>query len=217
MLAGGEYEATKWYTLGRNSKELVYVMPDNKTVYITDDGTNVALFKFVMDTPKDLSSGTMYGAKMTQTSDENGGTFDIEWIELGSSTQEELKELLDSGITFADIFETAYPSEDSTCPEGFKSVNTGDVLIECLKLKVCMGGILVSSWRLSGAPRQRLPGWSPPCPLHSPTPPRRLPSVCRSTRYGKNCLTDGAPDRSTVYSGSMDPWSGDMLTPVRDG
>lgn len=32
-------------------------MPDNKTVYITDDGTNVGFFKFVADKPKDLSSG----------------------------------------------------------------------------------------------------------------------------------------------------------------
>lgn len=34
------------------------IMPDNKTVYITDDGTNVGFFKFVSDVAGDFSSGT---------------------------------------------------------------------------------------------------------------------------------------------------------------
>ena len=33
------------------------VMPDNKTAYITDDGTNVAFFKFVADKAGDMSAG----------------------------------------------------------------------------------------------------------------------------------------------------------------
>jgi len=33
------------------------VMPDNKTAYITDDGTNVAFFKFVADKAGDVSAG----------------------------------------------------------------------------------------------------------------------------------------------------------------
>lgn len=119
--------------------------------YITDDGSQVALFKFVADAAGDLSSGegawglllgraagqlrgrlcaahgarglggrggeggaapvqasackrwlaarllrprctgTLYGAKATQTSADNGGEFSIEWIELGSHTQDEVK------------------------------------------------------------------------------------------------------------------------------
>lgn len=54
---GGNYTATKWFTTGRTSKELVYVMPDETTAYITDDGDQVGFFKFVMDKPGDLSSG----------------------------------------------------------------------------------------------------------------------------------------------------------------
>ena len=50
-----------------------YIMPDNKTVYITDDGTSKALNIFVMDKAADLSSGTMFAAKLTQTSADNGG------------------------------------------------------------------------------------------------------------------------------------------------
>lgn len=54
---GGAVQAQKWYTMGREAKELVFVMPDNRTVYITDDGTNVGFFKFVADAAGDLSSG----------------------------------------------------------------------------------------------------------------------------------------------------------------
>jgi hypothetical protein len=39
----------KHYAMGRIALELAYVMPDNKTAYLTDDGTNVGLFKFVAD------------------------------------------------------------------------------------------------------------------------------------------------------------------------
>ena len=53
----GTPSVTKWYTLGRNSKETAYVMPDNKTVYITDDGTNVGFFKFIATKAGDLSQG----------------------------------------------------------------------------------------------------------------------------------------------------------------
>jgi hypothetical protein len=63
----------KWRTLGRHQTELPYFMPDNKTVYITDDGQNKALNVFVMDKANDLSSGTMHVAKLTQTSAEAGG------------------------------------------------------------------------------------------------------------------------------------------------
>lgn len=52
-------------------------MPDNKTVYATDDGTNTAFWKFVADKPGDMSSGTLYGAKFFQTSDINYGDFEI--------------------------------------------------------------------------------------------------------------------------------------------
>lgn len=52
-------------------------MPDNKTVYSTDDGTNTAFWKFIMDEPNDMSSGTLYGAKFFQNSDVNYGDFEI--------------------------------------------------------------------------------------------------------------------------------------------
>jgi uncharacterized protein len=82
-----------------------------------------------------MSSGCIDAAKFTQTSDVDAGSFDIEWVQLGCSTQDEL-EPLTTTMTFSDIFETADPSEDATCPEGFTSINQGYSYHECLKLKV---------------------------------------------------------------------------------
>lgn len=56
-LAGGEYKADKWFVTGRMAKELSWVMPDEKTVLHTDDGSNVGLFATTLDKPRDWSSG----------------------------------------------------------------------------------------------------------------------------------------------------------------
>ena len=72
-------QVTKHYAMGRFSKEVGVVMPDNRTVYFGDDGTDRVLFKFVADNAGDLSAGTLYAAKVTQ----DGDTLNLEWIELG--------------------------------------------------------------------------------------------------------------------------------------
>jgi hypothetical protein len=77
--------------MGRFSHEMALVMPDQKTVYHGDDGTDTVLFKFVADTPGDMSAGTLYAAKVTQTADEG---FDLQWIELGSSNNDEIAEAI---------------------------------------------------------------------------------------------------------------------------
>ena len=136
----GNYTVERWYTLGRIARELAYVMPDNRTIYSTDDGDNVGFFKFIADAPADFSSGTLYAAKVNETSDVGGGSFDIEWIELGSATQEELKAMKDN-LTFDAIFDTAEGTENGTCPSGYTSINAGSGAsagFQCLKLKVCM-------------------------------------------------------------------------------
>ena len=59
----------------------------------------------------------------------------MSWISLGHATQAELESLV-SKTTFADIFETATPS-NATCPEGFTSISKRDNALgsSCLKLK----------------------------------------------------------------------------------
>lgn len=133
----------KHYSMGRFAHELAYVMPDEKTVYLSDDGTNGAIFMFVADTAKDLSAGTLYAAKWNQVSGSGLGQAVISWVSLGHTNNASVRALLDpdtnvntnDAIRFADIFDTEAPQTDGTCAtSGFKNVNTtaGN---ECLKLK----------------------------------------------------------------------------------
>jgi len=124
----------KWYTSGRISFELPYIMPNNRTMYMTDDGTNVGFFYAEMDTPGDLSATTLYAAKLDQLSAENGGDFAMSWIKLGSNTQDALAEAIDGGVKFSDLFSTADVQENGECPPSFTSVNQGGDGQECLAL-----------------------------------------------------------------------------------
>ena len=90
------------HCLGRTARELVEVCPDNKTVLMGDDGTNTGLFMFIADKEKDLSSGSLYVAKWTQTSAVAGGTATLSWIKLGSATSAEIKALADT-LSASDI------------------------------------------------------------------------------------------------------------------
>lgn len=86
----------KHFCMGRISHELVQVMPDSRTTLMGDDATNSAYFVFVADKEKDLSSGTLYAAKV-------GAGFSIDpaatsgaaltWIKLGSATSAEIEQL----------------------------------------------------------------------------------------------------------------------------
>lgn len=86
----------KHFCMGRISHELVQVMPDNRTALMGDDATNSGYFVFVADKEKDLSSGTLYAAKV-------GAGFSIDpaaksaapltWIKLGSATSAEIENL----------------------------------------------------------------------------------------------------------------------------
>jgi len=97
----------KHYSMGRFSHELGSVAPDHRTVFFGDDGGNTMLFMYVADKAQDLSAGTLYAAKWLQTSDENGGSADLQWIKLGHASDSEIKAYVDKGIKFSDLFETA--------------------------------------------------------------------------------------------------------------
>jgi len=140
----GSYSVVKHRTLGRVSRELVQLMPDNRTAYQGDDGTYNVLTMFIADKEKDLSSGTLYAAKWNQTSDKNGGEATLTWIKLGSSNNAELTTLANT-LKFSDIFETAPVVKNTdgsyqAAPAGFKQIiarhSSGNV--ENLKLKAGM-------------------------------------------------------------------------------
>ncbi|WP_394828663.1 PhoX family protein [Pendulispora albinea] len=133
----GKTTVKKHPAMGRRALELAYVMPDKKTVYLTDDGTNDIFSMFVADNPGDLGAGTLYAAKWNQTSAAGAphGTATISWIDLGHATDAELADKI-ATTKFADIFEAAAPKAAAPfCDAGFTSVNTDSGKQECLKLK----------------------------------------------------------------------------------
>ncbi len=115
----------KHYCMGRISHELVQVMPDERTVLMGDDATNGGLFMFVADRRRDLSAGTLYVAKWTQTSGVGPGAGDIAWIRLGHATSAEIKAMIDGGIQSSDIMDvkTSDPGHASYTKIRFNNTN----------------------------------------------------------------------------------------------
>jgi len=140
-------QAKKHYGMGRIAWELAYVMPNNKTVYAGDDGTNRGMFRFEADKAGDLSSGTLYIAKLNQTNakattTDGGGEFAIEWKSLGKSSDDEIDSYIRRGIGFADMFEFVSPTATAGLPAPFTQAcaagftpTYADNKYECLKLK----------------------------------------------------------------------------------
>ena len=87
---------TRHYAMGRFSHENGIIMGDGRTVYLSDDdspkytdakynsNSGGVFFKFIADRARDLSSGTLYAAKATQSTGTDPHTtgFGIEWVEL---------------------------------------------------------------------------------------------------------------------------------------
>ena len=134
----------KHFTMGRYEHENSTVMPDGKTVYLSQDDTGGVLFKFVADTAEDLSAGTLYGAKLTQDAGQNDPAttgFAVEWVELASGDNMTIRAWIDeyngigtddyvdgqsSYITMADV--QAWVDGDATYPTveaGGSSVTAG--------------------------------------------------------------------------------------------
>lgn len=90
--ADGTGTIKKHYNLGRYSRELVCVFPDNKTVLGGDDATNGGLFMFIADSAGDLSAGTLYVAKYISVFNE-ATPGNIKWIKLGHATSAEIEAL----------------------------------------------------------------------------------------------------------------------------
>ena len=141
----GDYSVKKHYAMGRLSLELAAVMPDERTVYLNDDGANNGLYLFLADQPADLSAGTLYAMKWQQTGDQQGGQANLEWIKLGHATDQQIQTYLAKKITFNDIFATQTPIANQSCPVGYQSINTAAAGHECLQVKP---GMAIAASRL---------------------------------------------------------------------
>jgi len=133
--ADGTASIKKHYCMGRISHELVQVMPDNRTVFMGDDATNSGYFVFVADTEKDLSSGSLYVAKVGAgfNIDPTGAVAPLTWIKLGSATSAEIRNLANT-LKATDIMtlSTTDPQDAS-----FTKI-TANGKVEWVKLKAGM-------------------------------------------------------------------------------
>jgi len=119
--AGGTESIIRHYSMGRFSHEKIEIMPDGRTSYMTDDKPFAALFMALADTKDDLSANALYAARWDQTSEKGAGAARLRWIRLGHATDSEIKRMIDKGISFLDIFDTA-----PVPAIGFTTVRTGE-------------------------------------------------------------------------------------------
>jgi secreted PhoX family phosphatase len=128
----GSASIKKHYCMGRISHELVQVMPDERTVLMGDDATNSGYFVFVADRVKDLSSGTLYVAKVGAgfSLDPAAAAAPLSWIKLGSATSAEIRALAAS-LKALDIMDVR--TSDPLDPTFTKVAANG--AIEWIKLK----------------------------------------------------------------------------------
>jgi secreted PhoX family phosphatase len=129
----GDTRVVKHFAMGRLSTEIAYALPDERTVFLSEDNTNSPLAMFVADRPRDLGAGTLYAAKWTQSGD-GGGAGELEWINLGHATNDQIGKLVAAPTTFDQLFDTAKPGWAGGCPAGFKSINA-EFRHECLALR----------------------------------------------------------------------------------
>lgn len=116
----GKTTVHKRLTMGRLSFELVEMMPDQRTAYMGDDGRDTMLFMFIAQRPRDLSEGTLYAARWEQTGAHAGGQATLTWIRLGHASEAEIRQLIDSGVRYSDIFDTASAADVKANPEKYE-------------------------------------------------------------------------------------------------
>ena len=86
----GNGKQEKLWAAGNISHENALILDDEVTLFTGEDGGSSALFKFVADNPRDLSSGTLYTLVLDQPLDayEPTGTTG-KWVVVQNTTQED--------------------------------------------------------------------------------------------------------------------------------
>lgn len=130
----GDALAVKHKSMGRFSHEIALVMPDERTVYLTDDGRAGGFYMYVADEKANLSKGNLYAARYTQESAEAGGRGKIEWIPLGWSDDAYIDGLIKVGVTFDDLMVRKDAKSREDCAEKQVFVKT-DGSSECIGIQ----------------------------------------------------------------------------------
>lgn len=84
----------KLWAMGRMNHENVVVSADATTAYYGEDGGTHCVYKYVMDTPGNLSEGTVYVLKLDLAlSDNDPSSSTAQWIEVPNDTQSDRNNL----------------------------------------------------------------------------------------------------------------------------
>lgn len=84
----------KLWALGRMNHENIVVANDNVTAYYGEDGGTHCVYKFVADTPGNLSSGTVYVLKLDlPLSNDEPSSATAQWIEVPNTTAQDRNNL----------------------------------------------------------------------------------------------------------------------------
>jgi secreted PhoX family phosphatase len=138
VTAEGDTVVDKHYAMGRAAWEKAEVMPDQRTVYMGDDGAYTGLFMFIADRPGDLGAGTLYAAHWEQQDDRHGGRAKLQWIKLGHASDVELAAMLDKEVFSggnSSIFDFADVTHGKV-PKGYVAIRAGlKKTTEYVKLK----------------------------------------------------------------------------------
>lgn len=107
--------ARRW-AMGRFSHEMALPMPDDRTVYLTDDSAKGgSLFLFRADKERDFSAGTLYAARWARQAD---GAHGLTWLSLGHASDAEVEAVAHGDRSFDAVFDATTPSA-GVCPAGF--------------------------------------------------------------------------------------------------
>ena len=80
----------KLWACGRLSHENAAILEDQVTLFTGEDGGSSAVFKFIADTPGDLTAGSLYALKLDGTISGGEPTSALgTWIEIPNTTQED--------------------------------------------------------------------------------------------------------------------------------
>jgi hypothetical protein len=120
----GSAKIIKNYAVGRVFASQLFMMPDNKTLYLFDKENAGILYLYIAEVANSLTKGALYGISL----EDGKVAYDL----LGYSSALKIKFKLKK-IAFKKLFETA-PVDGGGCPAKFAHVNTlyGE---ECLKVK----------------------------------------------------------------------------------
>lgn len=129
----GVVNVTTQRAMGRFAHGGVLVLPDRRTVYMSESREGGGgLYLFIADAPGDLSAGHLYAADVR---DDAGAGAELVWIPLGRVGPHDVDTALASTVRgFDDLFETSAPN-GSMCTDPTITPVDVDGTSTCLKVK----------------------------------------------------------------------------------